>query len=165
MAGPVSLWGDFGVHFTMGSGMAYRSLLLKVSPLLINSPFVYPFAADLLSAILIRLGVPFFASFTIPSFLFCVASMPALFYFYKEFFKSERIAILGSLIFFFNGGLGFLQFLKDFFNSSYPLTVLLRPPAQYTHLDDWHIVWHSVIETLFIPQRAFALAFPLTLVG
>src|SRR4051812_13681383 len=65
-ATPVPLWGDWPVHFTMASAMAVRSLFLRASPLLLFAPFHYPFLANLISALLLRAGAPFFASFWIP---------------------------------------------------------------------------------------------------
>src|SRR5690348_15586885 len=69
LAGFESLWADWAAHFTFGSAMAYRKLFLDESPLLLHAPFRYPFACDLLSALLIRAGAPFFASFTWPSYV------------------------------------------------------------------------------------------------
>src|SRR5258708_10938036 len=48
------IWADWAEHFTMGSTMAFRNLLPHMSPLLINSPFAYPFLADLISAVCIK---------------------------------------------------------------------------------------------------------------
>src|SRR4051812_39976812 len=72
IAGHPNIWGDWAAHFTMGSAMAYRQLLPATSPLVLDAPFRYPFIADLISAILIRLGAPFFAAFVWPSFIFSV---------------------------------------------------------------------------------------------
>src|SRR5690349_8980521 len=68
------IWGDWALHFTMGSSMAYRKLFLDSSPLLIGHPFSYPFFVNLISALLIRAGVPFFSAFTWPSCVFSIAS-------------------------------------------------------------------------------------------
>src|SRR5581483_10671470 len=59
-AGYVNIWGDWALHFTIGSSMAYRRLIVDQSPLLIHSAFAYPFFVDFVSAVLIRAGMPFF---------------------------------------------------------------------------------------------------------
>ncbi|MCB4756385.1 MAG: hypothetical protein LHV69_05020 [Elusimicrobia bacterium] len=161
--GHINMWGDWAVHFTMGSAMAFRQLIPLTSPLLIGAPFHYPFLANLISAVLIRLGLPYFASFTIPSFIFCLGIIGALFFFYKKLFRSDGIAMLSSLLFLFNGGLGFLYFLKDFAHSTKPWQTFFNPPTTYTKMDHFHIHWVSVIDSMMIPQRAFQLGFPLAL--
>ncbi len=136
VAGQVNIWGDWTAHFTMGSSMAYRKLFLTTSPLLINASFGYPFFANFLSALLIRLGVDFFAAFVWPSLIFSLLGVVALFIFYVVFLHSRRVALLSSLIFFLNGG---LFFLKE------PTRI---PPF---------------LDSLLIPQRALTHGFPLML--
>ncbi len=162
-AGHPYLWGDWAVHFTMGSSMAYRHLFLSESPLLFGAPFKYPFLANLISAALLRLGLPFFNAFTIPSFVFSVALVFALYFLYKTLFASSKVAVVASLIFLFNGGLGFVEFIKDVVASPHSLDTLLNPPRMYTRMDDLNIVWISVINSMVIPQRAFQIGFPLAL--
>lgn len=164
MVSHVSIWGDWAAHFTMGSAMAYRHLLLETSPFLIGAPFSYPFVANLISAILIDRGNDFFLSFIIPSAIASVVIVYALFGFYKVLFKSMATAILATTIYLCNGGLGFIQFIKDVLNSPQPLVTILNPPVEYTHLSEWHIEWISVIYSMIIPQRAFTLGFPIALV-
>lgn len=159
----VSIWGDWAAHFTMGSAMAYRDLLPNQSPFLITAPFSYPFVANLISALLIRQGVDFYMAFVLPSAFASIILITCIFLFYKTLFKSQVIAVVASTIFLCNGGLGFIQFFADVKNSAEPLTTLLNPPLEYTHLADWNIEWISVIYSMIIPQRAFTLGFPISL--
>ena len=165
VAGHINVWGDWAAHFTMGSAMAYRQFLLPVSPLLSTAIFSYPFVADLLSAVLIRLGIPFLPAFTSLSLIFSVGLVFALFYFYKTLFQSQRIALLASLIFLLNGGVGWFYFAQDVSHSAQPWQTFLNPPHEYTRLDTEHLKWINVIDSMVIPQRAFTLGFPLTLLA
>lgn len=128
--------------------MAYRSLFLASSPILIGAPFTYPFFTNLLTAIFIRAGVPFFAAFTIPSWIIVSTGISLLFLFYKLILKSEKMAVLATLLFLLNGGTGIFW--------------VLRNPAKWTestHISELGIEWISVINSTFIPQRAFGLGF------
>jgi len=165
ISGHVNIWGDWALHFTMGSAMAYRKLVLLESPLLLHAPFGYPFLCDFISAVLIRAGVPFFRAFTVPSFLFSLLFVWALYWLYRNFFKSERTALISSLIFIFNGGIGFWIFLKDVVKAKPFWKALLYPPREYTILRDVHIEWASVISSMVIPQRSFQIGFPLALIS
>lgn len=160
----VAIWGDWAAHFTMGSAMAYKELILQNSPFLVSAPFSYPFAANMISAVLIRNGIPFFQAFLVPSAIASILLVFVLFMFYRVLFKSQKIAILGTSAFLCNGGLGFMQFIADVLGNVAPLEILLNPPSEYTHLEDWGLEWISVIYSMVIPQRAFTLGFPLALI-
>jgi hypothetical protein len=161
----LSIWGDWAAHFTMGSAMAERGLILFQSPFLIGAPFSYPFVANAFSAALIQLGVPFFAAFIVPSFLFSLVLVAALFWFYHRQFKLPIIALLASLIFLFNGGTGFTHYYQDITQSTQPFTTALNPPQEYTSMQDHFIRWISVINSQLIPQRAFTMGFSLAVIA
>lgn len=160
----VNLWGDWAAHFTIGSAMAERGLLLTTSPFLLNAPFSYPFVADMLSAVLLRLNVEFFMAFILPSFVFSCLLIIALFLFYKQLSKSIAIALLASTLFLFNGGTGFLYYFEDIAQSSDKFTTALNPPRKYTNIEDQHYRWISVVNSMVFPQRAFTLGFPVALI-
>ncbi len=165
VAGQVNIWGDWAAHFTMGSSLAYRGLWLSSSPFFLGARFAYPYAANLLSAVLIRLGLPFTAGFLVPSFVFSCLIVVALFWLYKNFFKSSAVAIIASLIFLLNGGMGFWYYIQDVAKASDPLETIINPRHEYTRLDSQNIKWISVIDSMIIPQRAFNHGFALTLVA
>lgn len=165
VAGHVNIWGDWAAHMTMGTAMAERGPLLTVSPLLIGQPFAYPFVSNMISGILLKLGAPLVHSFVIPSFIFSILMILALLWFYTTVFKSRAVALIASLVFLCNGGVGFYYFGQDILNSPAPLQTLLNPPHEYTRYDDKHLKWISVIDSMIIPQRAFALGFPLAVIA
>jgi hypothetical protein len=161
----VSIWGDWAAHFTMGSAMAERDLTLTTSPFLNGARFSYPFAANLISAVLVRAGVPFFNAFLVPSYIFSLFLVAMLFYFYKFVFKKSSIAILAATIFLFNGGTGFVHYFQDIMQSEKPLYTALNPVREYTSMDEYFIRWISVVNSQVVPQRAFTLGFPMAVLG
>lgn len=163
--GHINMWGDWAAHFTMGSAMGYRELLLGDSPFLLGARFSYPFAANFISAILIRVGVPFFSAFVIPSLIMSWALIFALYYFFKTLLSNKVLAVVAALLFLLNGGLGFYYFGQDIAASNEPLQTIINPPHEYTRLDSENIKWISIIDSMVIPQRAFNLGFPLTLLA
>jgi hypothetical protein len=141
-------WADWAMHFTQGSAMAHRSLLLEHSPILLDAPFSYPFLVNLISAVLIRAGVPFFAAFTIPSWIFVSAGISLLLVFYKLVLKTEIKAIAATTLFLLNGGTGIFWVLKN-----------KDKWQEATHIKELGIEWISIINSSLIPQRAFGLGF------
>jgi hypothetical protein len=164
-AGLVNIWGDWAVHLTMTTAFAYRFIWPVTSPLLVDQSFGYPFVSAFISGMLIRGGVPLIYSLTIPSYLGSVALVIALLSFYRLLFKSWKVAIIASLLFLLNGGIGFFFFAQDILSSPQPLTVLINPPHEYTRLDSQNLKWISVIDSMMIPQRAFVIGFPIALFG
>ncbi len=163
-AGNVNLWGDWAAHFTIATAMATRGLFIR-SPFLLGANFSYPFVADFISGVMLRIGFPFITSFIIPSFIFSMMLVTALFFFYKTVLRSSKVAIIASFIFLCNGGIGFYFYLKDVIQSSQPLFVLLHPLHEYTRIDQLGIRWISVIDSMIIPERSFALGFSCALIA
>lgn len=164
-AGHVNIWGDWAAHFTMSTFIANHGLSVSESPFLIKAAFSYPFVADWISAWLLTRGWSLIDSFVIPSFAFSMLMIGSLFWFYRTLFRSRTIGIIASLIFLLNGGMGFMYFAGDVLSSPEPLQLVMNPPHEYTRLDSENIKWISVIDSMLIPQRAFALGFPLTLIA
>lgn len=165
MAGQINIWGDWAAHFTMGSALAFRNNVFESGPLMIGTAFSYPFFANLISALLIKIGIPFFISFILPSWFFSLLTIYALFLFYYTIFKSRKIALLASNFFLLNGGIGFYYFFQKIFLSNQPLELLINPIFQATRIDDLGIKFINVIDSMIIPQRAFNLGFPLVLIA
>ncbi|PIR62384.1 MAG: hypothetical protein COU65_03705 [Candidatus Pacebacteria bacterium CG10_big_fil_rev_8_21_14_0_10_42_12] len=159
----VNVWGDWAVHYTMGSAFAYRTLSPANGPLLIGEPLQYPFIADWISGVLIRIGMPFFQAFITPSFIFSLLSVVSLYYFYYVISKSHIIAKLASMVFLFNGGLGFLYFFVDAWKAESFFKFLTQLPREYTRMPELGIQWISVIQSMVIPQRSFTFGFPIAL--
>ena len=149
----------------MGSALAYRPNVFASGPFIIGSKFSYPFFANLLSAILIKLHLPFFSAFILPSLFFSLLLIFALFYFYKTIFQSDKIAILASNFFLLNGGIGFFYFFKDLFQSDQPFDFFLHLSQQYTRIDVLNIKYINVIDSMIFPQRAFNHGCPITLIA
>lgn len=165
VAGHVNIWGDWATHFTMANAMATRGLLLQTSPFLLGAKFSYPFAADLISAILIRLTGNLVYSFLVPSLIGSLFFVWAIYYFFKTLWGSEKKAILSSVVFLLNGGLGFYYYFRDNLPHRSFLSLVVNPLHEMTRYDLYQIKWISVIDSMIIPQRAFLLGFPLTLVA
>ncbi|MDQ3008950.1 MAG: hypothetical protein M3Q81_05165 [bacterium] len=141
------VWADWAAHFTMGSAFAYRSLVITESPFLINSTFSYPFAINWLTALLIKVGIPFFSSFVVLSFVLCLATVGSLFLLYLRFFRSRAVAILSSCIFLLNGGWGAFSAWQSWQNGA----------QWFTNQPDTGIRYINIIHSMLLPQRAITL--------
>lgn len=160
----INIWGDWAAHLTMASRMAWgKSLILAHSPFLITYPFSYPFVANLIPALMARLGLNLFFSMKLTSFIYGFTGVVLLFIFLKRLFKSNLTAVLGSILYYFNGGLGFIKAIGDLQKANNLLSFLENLPHRYAHQPETSMYVYNVINSMFIPQRAFALGFPVTL--
>jgi len=163
--GQANIWADWALHFTMGHAMAYRELFLEQSPLLIGNEFSYPFLINMISALLLKAGMSMVPAFVLPSYLFSLVLVFALYYFLNSLFKNKCIAVWGAFLFFFNGGVGFFYFIQDILAADNSWQLLLNPSKEYTHLAAEHIKYISIINSIILPQRSFTMGFSLTLIA
>ena len=148
------VWGDWPVHFTWASRFAFVGFPTQMHPLLYGSAAHYPWLSSFVSALLLRLSVPFLMSFLLPNIVISIGLFVALFQTYQRFLKSEKGAALGVFLLLTNGGIGAFYFLKSvLLDSSY----LLRPPHTYSQLSHLHIEFINFVSGLLVPQRAFLL--------
>lgn len=162
-AGHAKIWADWALHFALGNAMLERQLLPDSSPLLLDAPFSYPIAADLLSALLMRAGMDMLPAFVLPALACSLLLVAALYVFLRTLFGTASVAALGGSLFLLAGGLGFVEFFRDLADAPAPLAVLLDPPRSYTDLPGSPVVLISIIDSMILPQRAFTLGFPLAL--
>lgn len=158
-----NMWGDWALHFTVGSAFAERSFWLSENPLLINTQISYPPFTGWLAAILFKLGLPFFAAFIVPSYFFSLFIVLVLFLFFKILLKSQKMAVAASLLYLLNGGWGFIYYFADIANSADKWRAIFFPVQEYTDMAEKGIHFMSFLTSMIYPQRAFAVGFPLVL--
>ena len=156
-AGWIGIWGDWSAHSTYASKFAYQNPIdwLATHPLYIDTKFTYPFLVDLISGLLIRIGMDRVNAFVIPTIVITFLLLWFLYGFYFAQFKSYKKATLGVFIFLTSGGLGFLWFFRDLKNDFW--NTLSYPPDQYTQLKEGTIYWLNTITGQLIPQRAMLI--------
>ncbi len=161
--GLVNIWGDWAAHFSMQSAFAFRSLTDFSSPFLYGQTLSYPFVANFLSGLVVRLGVPWHVAPILLSAFFSLATVWALWWFFTTILRSKNVAVLASTLFLLNGGLGFVNFFSGTLAAADPLSFILNPQVSYTNIEPQMIRWINVIDSMIIPQRAFTLGFPVAL--
>ena len=162
VAGHVSIWGDWAAHLTMTTSMAVRGPWLTSSPFLTGTKFSYPFFNNFISAILWRQGFSLIHSLIIPSFLESIFFIWIVQRCYLLWFRSRTVALLAATIFLLNGGVGFYYYWQDIQTSPTPWQTTINPPREYTSMEQEHLRWISIVNSMIIPQRAFLLGFPVT---
>jgi len=144
-----NIWGDWSLHFVYIYNFLHRHFPLSYFPIYWGHPFRYHFAADALTAFIMRSGIPLTHAVVIPSIILSILILYVCFLFYWKVFRSRFTALFAPLVFLFNGGLGYFITHAD---SDY-----------YSRIDSMNIMWMNFIIAELIPQRAFLLGLPIAI--
>ena len=161
--GQVNLYGDLVLHLSFINKFLESSKILPDSPIFAQSKINYPIFADFTTAQIAKLTSVDFALF-ITTFLTGLLVIYVARIFILNFIKSEKVVFLTLLIFFLNGGFGFIYFFQDYANSQKSITdFLFSMPNEYTDIKEKGYWWINSFLAYFLPQRGFLFAFPITL--
>lgn len=161
-AGYVAIWGDWSTHIAYILNFANRGFVLPFNPQYLGEPFRYHFAADQISALLLNIGFTLVQATIFPSIVCHIALIYVVYAFFLSVFKRKLIAMISSVLFFFNGGFGV-------YFETYGSLLSQITGNEYTHLatltrsDDYGYRWMNFFLAEFVPQRAFLLGAPITI--
>ncbi len=158
VAGWRNVWADWAMHITQANAF-YSQPIFEVfqnHPIYSGIPLSYPFVINLLSGLLMRLGVPLVEAFIVPSLLLSFILLFGLYYFGKTLTQSAKQTLLAITLFLTSGGLGFMYFFSDLQQDS-SWQRILYPLHEYTHMKDIGYYWTTTLLAHLVPQRAFLL--------
>ncbi len=123
--------------------------------------FSYPFIADFLTACFVKLGADIRAAMFVQNVSWAFSLLIILERFTAKVTGSKLAGRIAPALLFFSGGLGFLWFFKDFWESGKGIyDFLWHLPRDYTISDQFR--WGNSMVVLFITQRSLLLGMPLT---
>lgn len=161
VAGNRLVWIDWPVHIALISSFVYGNNFPPQNPLYSGPVLTYPFFSDFFSSILQVLGANLKFSLAAPGIIFGILSVLLIFYFGLLVTGKKNIALLGTFVGIFWGGLGFLYLIQDVINSSSPINTLLFPPHEYTFYAEKNLWFFSFIYSELLPQRGFLFGLPM----
>ncbi|MFN3533668.1 MAG: hypothetical protein ACK41Q_14390, partial [Candidatus Brocadia sp.] len=157
-------YGDLPLHLAYITSFVWGNNIPPQDPAFAGEKLVYPFLADFLSAIFLKLGLDFRDILFIPGLLLTVVFYGILYYFTYRLTKNRLAAIISLFIFFFAGGFGFYYFFQDIVDTSHSFwSFLMHLPRDYTKIPSLSYHWITPLTCLNIPQRPFLFGFPITM--
>ncbi len=164
VSGAQSVWGDWAAHLAYANVFALRNITdwFTTHPLYAGFPFGYPFAADAISGLLMRVGMSRIESMILPSIITTFFLLAAIFIFYANELKTPWRAFAATTLFLAGGGLGFVIFFSDL-AKNFSMETLLFPPREYTRMLEKGVEWLNILPGEFLPQRPFLLGLPVAL--
>jgi len=152
------IWSDWALHVGIASIFAYKSPShwFAYHPMYAGGKFTYPFLSDFISGLMMRNGISLTLSFIIPSIVFSLFLILGIYFLFYLVLKSKAKSFIALSLFFLSSGLGFINFLKDFWENP-NLKNLLYPLKDYSPVPDIQWFAGNALVGMFFPQRAFLL--------
>ncbi len=170
-------WYDIGFHLALATsfldGQNFPPIYTPFPP----APLLYPFLPDFQVAALGSLGMSLRAALLLTSIPLALA-ITGLFYSFARRMvtpagdessvmsspRSPHVAVLATILFLLNGGLGFIYFFGDWRQSGKTLAAFWSQLSlNYANLGERKIQWTNFIADMLLPQRSSLFGFPLAL--
>jgi hypothetical protein len=160
---PENNFGDLPFHLSAITSFAFGDNFPPQNPIFAGIPFTYSFLIDLLTAFYLRAGAGWRVAFFIENFALSLSLVVLIYVFARGITGSALAAALAPLLFFFNGGFGFLNLFKNargegLLAHTYTMNTQLSFP--YSAPLEIPIKWGNVFTTLIIPQRSLLFGLP-----
>lgn len=163
-------YGDMNMHLGFITSLARQQSFPPDYSIMPGVRLSYPFLSDSISSSLLLLGASLRLAYILPM-LFAMAQVLTAVYLFAETVlaslhkKTGKGALLVSVLFFLNGGLGFSYFIdwsrEQIYHFSDIFTGFYTTP---TNLINQNIRWVNIIADMLLPQRAtlfgYAVLFP-----
>ncbi len=153
------VWSDWGLHIFMINRFAHTdpSEWFTHNPAFAYGKFTYPFVVNLISGILIRLGLTLQLAIALPSILFSFAIIAGLYFANFLLSKSRAVSVIAVFLFLTGAGMGFVSFVREFAdNPSLQFFLSLKDYSSYGEYQWWT---GNIVSGMLLPQRAFLLGF------
>ena len=156
-----STYGDMNMHLGFITSIAKQQFFPPEYSILPGTKLAYPFLCDSVSSTLYLLGASLQVAYIFPMLVAVLQVFCGFYCLIKYWFQKASVACIAWILFFLNGGLGFIYYTnaEDFAKI---FTDFYQAP---TNLVNQNVRWVNTIADMLIPQRAtlfgWAVLFPL----
>ncbi len=152
--GGQSTYGDLALHLGIITGLGQQNIFPPDYTIFPGQLLSYPFLTNSLSASMYLLGTSLRSAVLIPSYLLMFLVVTGFFILTYEILKDSVGTTVACLLFFFNGGFGFIYFLDHIQHHPENFTRIFSSWYQTpTNYNEMSIRWSNVIADMLIPQR------------
>jgi len=153
--------GDLPFHLGVIFSFTDGNNLPPQNPSWAGARFSYPFIADFLTACFAKLGADVKNAMFIQNLWWAFSLLVIFERFVGKVTNNKLAGRIGPALLFLSGGLGFLWFAKDFWESGKGVfDFLWHLPRDYTISEQFR--WGNSLVVLFMTQRSLLLGMPLT---
>lgn len=157
-------YGDMNMHLGFITSIANQKTFPPDYSILPGTKLAYPFLSDSISSSVYIFGASLKWAYILPMLFALMQVMFGAYALMDYLLGDRKKTVLSYILFFLNGGIGFIYFVnKGFASENFKriFTEFYQTPTNYTTKN---IMWHNVIADMLIPQRAtlfgWAMLFP-----
>ena len=143
-------FGDMCMHLSFITSMAEQGAFPFAYNLLPGTRLCYPFLCDSVSASLYLLGTPLRMAYMLPMVFAMGQVLCGVWFLAREIVHRRGAAVVAFLLFFLNGGLGMIYFVREYSLHDLFTGFYVTP----TNLTERGMRWVNVIADMLLPQRA-----------
>ena len=173
-SGGESSYYDMAYHAAITNSFVHGANFPPVYTPMPPARLLYPFLPDFLTALLVVMGMSLHSGLVLTAVPLTLA-LTGIFYFFAlrlitvvgvlDETRAVRAAVIATLLFLLNGGIGFVYFFQDWWASGDGLwQFLFALKANYSHLPAKALVWPNVVTDMFLPQRTSLFGLPLAFI-
>jgi hypothetical protein len=145
---------DLNFHAALISSFRYGQNFPPTYPLLPPERLSYPFLPDFHAAILMAGGLSLRSAMIVTALILGAVIAGLLYALALRITRSSRAATLATLLFLLNGGLGFIYFFRDWWQSRKSLIQFWNTLSfNYANLSERGINWNNLVADILVPQR------------
>lgn len=158
-------WNDLSLHLAISSSFLNGENFPPTSTIYAGEALRYPFMPDFQTAVLMALGLTPYAALMITAVPLALTITGIFYCLAVRIIRSRAASVLATILFLFNGGLGFVYFLEDWRKSKKPFYEFWgEMPSNYANMWDQKIHWANIIVDCFLPQRTSLYGIPIALI-
>ncbi len=148
-------YGDMNMHLGFVSSLAVQGTFPPEYSLYPGEKLAYPFLSDSISSGVYMMGASLRYAYILPMVVAFMQVIGGVYLLAVTLFGSRAKALLTYILYFFNGGLGFVYFIDWAREREFTLeSVFSGYYTTPTNLVDHNIRWVNLIADMLLPQRA-----------
>jgi hypothetical protein len=160
-----SAWYDMSFHAALSASFVYGQNFPPQYTLLAPEPLHYPFLPDFQTAALMAAGSSLRAALMMTSLLLALATTGLFYSFAYRIARTQKAAVAATVLFLLNGGLGFIDFFRDWWKSGRGLIQFWNTlDVNYANYSERGFHWINIIADTLVPQRTSLFGLPLALI-
>ena len=155
---------DLAFHAALASSFVYGKNFPSAYPLLPPEPLLYPYMPDFHAALLMAGGLSLRAAFILSALILGAATAGLLYSLALRISRSQRVATMATVLFLLNGGLGFIYFFRDWWQSNQSFFAFFNSlHTNYAKISERGLHWTNLVADMLVPQRTSLFGLPLAL--
>ena len=148
-------YGDLQMHLGIITSLAGQQTFPPFYSISPSDPLNYPFLCDSISSSVYLFGASLRYAYMLPMYFAFLQVMAGFYAIAHTLFHDRAKSLASWLLFFYNGGLGFVYFIDWSKDGGYKLSDIFTGfYTTPTNLIDRNIRWVNIIADMLLPQRA-----------